>query len=444
MKLSQRLRPWLINLLIAIAISLTVNFSDLIYALRSGAEMSAATSQQTAQQAAQQAEQRADSVRMARQNRDSVPPHVVTWVNRRNLPFKPSDDAREVITISGDTLIMFSHPVYRQPRHDEIRESQRREWRHKRMLQLQTRNSIGYQSIQILAFLLFGAVLLAVNTAGRKTGRRQFVRTLIYSILISVVFFLFAPRAAFGGGISVIDWQHEPFDPAMILKCSLTLIVALLYGKIYELLYQRQNMILENEVLKNENLQATYNSLVNQINPHFFFNSLNSLSMLVREGENQKALDFIDRLSDSFRYSIQNIHTDMSTLGEELKFLEGYMYMLDIRYNGKLFFETDIDEAMRSWCLPTLSLQPLIENAVKHNSITKSSPLVISIRTEGESVVISNPIKPKITRDNGTGIGLQNLSARYSLLTGRDITVANDGATFCVTLPLSPPKNKKQ
>lgn len=227
----------------------------------------------------------------------------------------------------------------------------------------------------------------------------------------------------------------------LTLKSCFTLIVAVLYGKIFELVYQKQHIVIENQILKNENLQTRYNMLINQINPHFFFNSLNSLSMLVRSGHNDRALTYIDRLSDTFRYIIQNGQQGLTTLGEELKFLDAYKYLHEIRYADKLFFDIEINESLKQWALPSLSLQPLIENAVKHNSITLSRPFHISIRTDKDALIVSNPIIPKIETPNGTGIGLKNLSSRYILLTGREIVVERSANTFSVKLPLIPPSS---
>lgn len=298
-----------------------------------------------------------------------------------------------------------------------------------------------YITLQILYFVIFAFILLSVCTAKvrLRNNSSAFAVRLIICILIALAFYYMTPRMGRGGDIMFLFQRppHRMLDFTLILQCSLTLIVAMLYGKIFELLYQKQNIELENEVLKNENLQATYNSLVNQTNPHFFFNSLNSLAMLVREKHNDKALQYIDRLSDSFRYILQNGQADVTTLNEELKFLDAYNYLLDIRYDGKIFFDIEVDPAYRQWTLPTLSLQPLIENAVKHNVITKSKPLNISIRTADGSVVVSNPLSPKLDKEHGAGIGLSNLSARYAMLTGKEISIRDDGNIFEVTLPLT-------
>ena len=295
--------------------------------------------------------------------------------------------------------------------------------------------------LQILFYFVFAFILLTVMTAGaaRNASVRFYLVRAAYCIAIAVVMWLLMPMMkprsgeltvmamSLGGGIFLFD--------IMIVKCSFVIAFALLYGRTYQLINQREGIMLENERLKSENLRARYNTLVGQINPHFLFNSLNSLSALVREGKSDDAVSYIDRLSDTFRYTIRHEPNATTTLGEELEFVGAYKYLLEVRYAEKLFVDIDVKPEKLGWMLPTFSIQPLVENAVKHNVITRAKPLRISIRTEGDRLVVSNPINPKIAPEKGTGIGLANLSHRWRLLTGRDIEVRNDGATFSVALP---------
>lgn len=297
-----------------------------------------------------------------------------------------------------------------------------------------------FQVIQFSFYIIFAFVLLTISTAKNKSGKpvNYLLRIGICTGIAFIAYFL-APQMTRRGDIIINLYSHRFFDPTLLTKISFTLIVALLYGKINDLVTQRQNILLENEVLKNENLQTTYNTLINQINPHFFFNSLNSLAMLVREKHNERAIIYIDQLSDTFRYIIRNGQTGATTLEEELKFVDAYKYLLEIRYEGKLFFDISIEDKYLKWALPSLTLQPLIENVVKHNVISKSSPMKVSIFTKGGNLVISNPAHPKIHTGETTGTGLENLSRRYNLLIGKDISVAKENNTFSVTLPLTAP-----
>ncbi len=303
-------------------------------------------------------------------------------------------------------------------------------------------------TLQLVFYLVFAFILLTVITAGasRNASMKFYLKRAACCVAIAALLWFVMPVARprsdgeftvmgmmMKGGFFSSD-RYFPVD-IMLMKCLFSLAFALLYGRTYQLIYQSEGIMLENEQLKSENLLSRYNTLVNQINPHFLFNSLNSLSALVREGKADDAVMYIDRLSDTFRYTIRNDAGTTTTLGEELEFTAAYKYLLEVRYAGKLFIDIDIEEEKLEWMLPTFSIQPLIENAVKHNVITRAKPLHISIRTEGDRLVVSNPVNPKIEPENGTGIGLANLSNRWQLLTGQNIEVLNDGTTFSVSLP---------
>lgn len=296
-------------------------------------------------------------------------------------------------------------------------------------------------ALQIICYALLMFVVLSIVTRSttRKGSlwRRYFVPYSL-SLLIVVAFFFAAPIL----GIKA-DVPRGGLDIVMMLKCLFIYVVAALYARIYDLLYQRQRMEIKNAQLKTENLSTRYSALMSQISPHFLFNSLNSLSMLVREKHNDKALTYIERLSYVFRYIIQNGQNTLSTVSDELQFIDSYRYLLEVRYADKLFFDIDIDPTYMSRQMPSLALQPLIENAVKHNSITRSKPLTISIYTKDGAIVVANPIIPKIESEISTGIGLQNLSSRWQMITGQEIEVIRTENEFIVRLPLSNDNNEE-
>ena len=294
-------------------------------------------------------------------------------------------------------------------------------------------NSNSQTALQIICYALLMFVVLTIVTRVSRKGtlwQRYFLPYSV-SLLIVVAFFFAAPVL----GIKA-DTPRNSLDIVLMLKCMFVYVVAVLYARIYDLLYQRQRIEIKNEQLKTENLSTRYSALVSQISPHFLFNSLNSLSMLVREKHNEKALTYIDRLSHVFRYIIQNGQNTLSTVADELQFLDSYRYLLEVRYAEKLFFDIDIDPSYMERQMPSLALQPLIENAVKHNTITRSKPLTISIYTKDGAIVVSNPVIPKIESEVSTGIGLKNLSSRWLMITEKDIEVIRTEKTFEVHLPL--------
>ena len=300
---------------------------------------------------------------------------------------------------------------------------------------------------QIAYYAIISFLMLLILTLPQRNGgysNKMFANRVLLVILLAFAALYLAPVTSFRNGVMRIVFffsadAHNSTYLIVLTKSLFMLAVTILYSRIYFLMRQRQAIVVENERLKTENLSTRYNMLVGQINPHFFFNSLNSLAMLIRERDEERALEYIDQLSYTFRYIIQNGQSHKTTLREEIAFAEAYAYLFKIRYAEKLFFDFDIDASYNEWLLPALSLQPLIGNAVKHNSITSKSPLHISIRTVGDYLEIENPKHPKLDTEPSTGIGLQNLNSRWQIISGREIEIVEDDHRFMVRLPLEAP-----
>lgn len=351
----------------------------------------------------------------------------------------------------GDTLTFTAREAHRSPEFESRRT-------HPRLEEVVMRNGEAFDldviydrpsrtvefvwQISYYALLSFLLILIFVRLRGKSTsGASFYLRVAILSVLVTGVAIYFAPVVAFKDGLMriVFFFEAPPRDNVYLVvltKSLFMLVVSALYSYIYTLMQQRQQMVVENERLKTENLSTRYNMLMGQINPHFFFNSLNSLSMLVRERDEQRALEYIEQLSYTFRYIIQNGQSEETTLKDEMAFAEAYIYLFKIRYADKLFFDIDIDPAYNDWKLPALSLQPLIGNAVKHNSITTKHPLRVAIRVVDGVLEIENPKYPKLDVEPSTGIGLQNLRSRWQIVMGCDIEIKDEEHRFMVRLPL--------
>lgn len=294
--------------------------------------------------------------------------------------------------------------------------------------------------LDIFFYILLSLLMLTIMTSrwhNRKINPYG-IRLLMCAVLL-VLFYFISPHLSWKGEIILTANTHHLLYPMTILKMTVAFAVCALYGKIYELVYAKQVVEMENEKLKNENLSWQYNTLVNQVNPHFLFNSLNSLSMLVREQKNSDAVTYIGQMSDTYRYIIEEGKAEKTTVESELRFLDAYRYLLEIRYAGKLHIEVNVGREYYSHELPPLSIQPLIENAVKHNTITSSKPLSITIKAEDDYIVVSNPISPKIEPEESTGIGLDNLSSRCRLIVGRPAEIIRSEKEFIVKLPINRP-----
>jgi len=189
------------------------------------------------------------------------------------------------------------------------------------------------------------------------------------------------------------------------------------------------------ENLEKELSQIRFEVLKNQINPHFMFNSLNVLSGLI-DDDPEKAQDFIDEFSHIYRYVLETIEKPVATVDNELDFARSYMFLQQIRYGDHLKFEVEIPSKFLSMFLPPLSLQVVLENAIKHNRISKEKPLAISIAVNGGQLVVTNNIQNRISAATSTGLGQQNLKKRYALISSEEPQFIVRANLYQVTLPL--------
>ncbi|KAA9356468.1 sensor histidine kinase [Larkinella humicola] len=213
---------------------------------------------------------------------------------------------------------------------------------------------------------------------------------------------------------------------------------ALLVANFLTVLQQNRSMQTENERLKRESLQAQLDGLRAQLNPHFLFNSLNALSSLIREGS-ANTQPYLSKLSQVLRYSLQVQNRSLVPFAEEMQFTMAYSFLLTMRFGANLQIYNELPVEV-SWLIPTMSLQLLIENSVKHNVISNVKPLTIrlSIDLSGAFIRVSNSYQPKPEPADGTGMGLSNLENRYRLLTGKAIQIVRTEREFSVHLPIIP------
>jgi len=200
------------------------------------------------------------------------------------------------------------------------------------------------------------------------------------------------------------------------------------------LIRRQQEVVVENQQLQAENILNQYEALKNQLNPHMLFNSLNTLRSLVREDQD-KAQEYIQELSRVLRYTLQGNDSKSVFLKDEIEFVSAYIFLLKMRFEDNLSFDICIDNQYANYYLPPMAVQMLIENAVKHNEISDRHPLNIRIYTEGEELIVTNPVQPKLTATTGTGIGLANLAKRYHLLYKREIQIS-ENEQFTIRIPL--------
>jgi LytS/YehU family sensor histidine kinase len=179
-----------------------------------------------------------------------------------------------------------------------------------------------------------------------------------------------------------------------------------------------------------------YEHLKTQVNPHFLFNSLNTLTGLI-EQDPESAITYTEQLSDLYRNLLAYKGNDWVTLEEEWSFLANYLYIQESRFGSALQVVKNIPEAlMKSKKIVPLSLQLLVENAIKHNVVSMASPLVVKFEIQEDVLVVSNTIQPKLSKEKESGLGLANIQKRYALLSDKPISFGKKDGVWEVRLPL--------
>lgn len=198
---------------------------------------------------------------------------------------------------------------------------------------------------------------------------------------------------------------------------------------------QAQEKAAEAERLQKEFAQVRLQALKHQVNPHFLFNSLSVLSTLVQQ-DPMLSEKFIHQLSKAYRYILDQKDLLRVTLSEELEFLEAYFFLLQIRFGNKVQLQQKIDPSMKSLFIPPLTLQLLVENAVKHNRMSNAAPLVITVYTTTNALQVCNNFNPREVAESSTGIGLENIQKRISFITADKLVMEQTTEEFCITVPL--------
>jgi len=198
---------------------------------------------------------------------------------------------------------------------------------------------------------------------------------------------------------------------------------------------QLQEEILRSEIVQKEGLKAQLESLKNQVDPHFLFNSLSILGTLIRRSRDE-ALEYLDHLSEVYRAFLANSHKTLVSLEEELELVDAYLFLLKKRFGDTIVLTQSVPVTYLDRELPPGSLQMLVENAVKHNAFSKKDPLQIDIFAEADKLVLKNSRRPRREEIKSTGIGLQNIRSRYRLLVNQPVEVRETENYFEVQLPL--------
>lgn len=247
---------------------------------------------------------------------------------------------------------------------------------------------------------------------------------------------------ALAGGLSALLWMKISKEPLawnsvyrFVLCCMLAVVV---FTLIYEILFLNRERERDTQIvdqLDRERMQAELHALRNEMDPHFIFNSLNTLNHLILNNPEQAHL-FNNRLAQSYKYFLVNKKREVIPLEEELDFINNYFFLLQTSHDNKLQLQVELTEAQKEVMIPPCALQLLLENAIKHNQFTQADPLQVKISSKDQYLLISNNVKSKLYPVNSTGIGLKNLSSRYRIICRKDIIIEKNRESFTVKLPL--------
>jgi len=284
--------------------------------------------------------------------------------------------------------------------------------------------------IRFLLFWVLSASMLYVNQRWLKSA--QLKRRILPNIGLTIVAY-----CIYKGITALVCTGFDGRPIILTFQFFVMGMMGLLLGYANYMSIIHQEREEELQQLKIENLQSRCTALTNQINPHFFFNSLGGISSLVRKGDDKLTICYIDHLSDIFRYILQSERKGLVSLEEELEFARSFCEVMEVRYAGKLDVHIDVSDEYLNLQIPVLALLPLIENVTVHNMIDSEHRMsvVIMINAEKELMVI-NPLYPKQYKPETHGTGLSNLEKRFSLLMNRQMRVEQTEKEFKVILPL--------
>ena len=222
------------------------------------------------------------------------------------------------------------------------------------------------------------------------------------------------------------------------LRAALLGLTVIIFNLFYHTLKQKTKVEARIADLTRVITESRYQGLKSQISPHFLFNSLNTLTSLMYE-DRDLASDFVTRLASTYRYILDHRSEDLASLGKELEFLDAYLFMMEVRHRSALTVNYDIQDEIKSLQIPTLSLQLLMENALKHNAFSEEMPLKIEIgNIAGEALYFRNNLQKRTLRkdEESTGIGLENIRQRYAYYTNKSVLVREQSGFFEVIIPL--------
>ncbi len=314
----------------------------------------------------------------------------------------------------------------------------------RQLVDFKTQSSFGHNA-EVLSFRLrsvwhdpFRPVVSEYRMVGLDTTWRSVVDKELHFAKLSPGKYNLELRTLFGPTMNPVHQTNYSFNiapPYYFQSWFVVLAVFLFATLLFAAIRWRDRRMAASMSLKSERIQTQFEVLKNQINPHFLFNSFNTLAALIPD-DPKKAEYYTEKLSAFFREILTSQDSDTNSLERELQLASDFIFLQQSRYGENLIYEVDVEPSKLHCQIPTLTLQILIENAVKHNQLSKASPLRITIKTEGFVLKVSNNLQLRTSPVESTGLGLNNLSNRLQILTGKDLVIEKSFGIFNVTIPL--------
>nr|WP_235047127.1 2TM domain-containing protein [Winogradskyella psychrotolerans] len=274
----------------------------------------------------------------------------------------------------------------------------------------------------------------------RTWDKSDYIKRIILGIIGSTVitlvglFFLRAGTSVFYYGTDFNVFKQKESWKAYSFGLWITLSIVSVFHVVYFYNRYQKNKIKEQKVIAGT-ASAKFDALKNQLDPHFLFNSLNVLTSLIEENP-ENAQKFTTSLSKVYRYVLEQKSKELVTVDEELNFARTYMSLLKMRFEDSIIFEIPDKASNPESKVVPLSLQLLLENAVKHNMVMSSKPLHIMIYEDGDHLVVMNNLQPKQIVKKSSGVGLENIKQRYQLLSNRKVQINQREKDFSVAIPM--------
>jgi hypothetical protein len=263
----------------------------------------------------------------------------------------------------------------------------------------------------------------------------RFLTVMAGAILICIAHFMWI-GALFNAYVCPFPLIEDDQLFKVCLGIALNFSLMILFVEFGVQLFKKWKLsLVEIEKYKAETMQARLENIQQQVNPHFLFNNMSVLTSLIYKDQD-KAADFVQQLSKVYRYLLDNSKSELVCLEDEMKFLDSYIYLLQIRYTPHLSIDKQIDSSQLKRLIPPFSVQLLLENAIKHNEISSEKQLHISLKIENEMLVVSNNRNERISEELSSKTGLKNIRSRYSFFTNRSVEVQETPDSFTVKIPL--------